>query len=250
MPIPYAPDKSWNWMTGCTKESEGCVNCWAEETVQRHKDLPGYSHDKPFTVTFHPKRVEQPLHWRKPSVIAECLMGDQYHKDVPRPWRNAAWAVKRDCPRHTFIACTKRPLCMVAEVMRLQNTPQAGMLGQVKRLENVWHGISVENQKTADNRVPFVEHVDEGWLSCEPMLGPIDWPTEFYYAKGVIVGAESGPNARPFDPKWAEVTLEACRRSGTKFYLKQLPTSMGGANWDKWPESLKHLKVRQLPWKL
>lgn len=242
MAIPYAPEP-WNWMTGCSEVSEGCKHCWAKETIRRHRDLPGYNHDKPFTVTFHPERLDKPRHWRKPRVISECFMGDPYHENVLREWRDRAWAVKRDCPQHTFITSTKRPLRMATEVLWLERVRSS-------LLDNVWHGISVENQKTANDRVGFVEHVDRGWISCEPMLEAIDWPIELHYAQGIIVGAESGKDARPFDPAWAEATQEACKRAGVCFYMKQMDAKNGGANWDKWPESLKHLKIRQLPWKL
>jgi protein gp37 len=82
------------------------------------------------------------------------------------------------------------------------------------------------------------------------MLGLIDWGNRLTDVQGIIVGAESGPNARPFDPAWAEATQEACKAAGACFYMKQLAPSMGGADWGKWPKGLSHLKVRNLPWKL
>lgn len=237
MSIPYAPDKSWNPITGCSAISAGCKNCWAAETIQRHRDLPGYDHDDPFKVTFHPERLKQVTPRQRPMVIAANLMGDWCHSKVSDEWRDAIHEVMRACKQHTFITCTKRPIAMVRAVTRARVLP------------NAWHGISVENQMWADDRVTHAASIANAWISCEPMLGPIGWRW-LTGVRGVIVGAESGKNARPFDPAWAEATKEACDRAGVKFYMKQMAPSMGGANWDKWPASLSHLKVRELPWKL
>ena len=244
MSIPYAPT-SWNPITGCSKISAGCDNCWAEETIQRHKDLPGYNHEKPFTPTFHPERLDQPRHWRKPKVVAVNFMGDWCHGTVLPAWRDEVWAVMRDCPQHTFVTSTKRPHLMVQEV---------GRLGWLK---HVWLGVTVENMDEAKERIPALVRVENAYLNYEPALGPIDWRELFRFGDvyfkniaGVIVGAESGPRARAFDPAWATATLKTCRYNGPKFYMKQMDAKNGGADWDKWPESLKHLKVRDLPWKL
>lgn len=248
MPIPYAPDMSWNPITGCSPISGGCDHCWAAAMIKRHRDLPGYDHGNPFKVTFHPERLDQPRRWRKPKVVAVNFMSDWCHKDVPNEWRDKVWAVMRDCPQHTFITSTKRPERMAREVERL------GYLGSEHGFQyNVWLGVTVEDVDMLMARWEPMKALPNLYINYEPALHPIEWSqylAEMDNLSCLIVGAESGANARHFEAWWAELALQACRRYGVKFYMKQMDAKNGGANWDRWPESLAHLKVRELPWKL
>lgn len=241
MSIPYAPT-SWNPVTGCSEISAGCKRCWAKVLAEspRLRGRFGYDAVDPFKITFHEDKLDLPRHWRKPRVIAVNFMGDWCHEHVPKGWRGQVWQVMRDCPQHTFITSTKRPRFMVREVRALGP------------LQNAWHGVTIETQDVARLRMPQTKGIARLYVNYEPALTSVGWSADCGLdgLAGIIVGAESGKNARPFNPEWAEVTREACKQAGVCFYMKQMAPSMGGANWDKWPKSLEHLKVRELPWRL
>ena len=99
----------WNPVTGCTKVSEGCRNCYAFRMSKRLAGRNGYPKDNPFAVTLHPERLEEPLHWKKPQRIFLCSMGDWMHKDVPNEFIDKILDTITACPQHTFLTLTKRP---------------------------------------------------------------------------------------------------------------------------------------------
>ena len=108
--IPWA-DESWNPVRGCTEISEGCKHCYARAVAEgRLRGKHGYDNVDPFAVTFIPKRLDMPLHWRKPRRIFVNSMGDLFHEDVEVEWQRAVWSVMDRCPQHTFFILTKRPL--------------------------------------------------------------------------------------------------------------------------------------------
>ena len=108
-------EKTWNPITGCSKISEGCRNCYAERMSKRLAGRCGYPKENPFAVTLHPERLEEPLRWRKPSRIFVCSMGDLFHEDVPDEFIDQVFGVILACrilkniPSHTFLILTKRP---------------------------------------------------------------------------------------------------------------------------------------------
>lgn len=187
-------DAVWNPVTGCTKVSAGCAQCYAERMAKRLAGRYGYPADDPFKVTLHPDRLEQPLRWRKSRRVFVNSMSDLFHEDVPYEFIDKVFAVMALCPQHTFQVLTKRPKEMGAylnlhsidfrisqAVKRLHlPTPYAALAGfaGVKGwpLPNVWLGTSCEDQPTADKRIPELLKcpAEVTFLSLEPMLGPID----------------------------------------------------------------------------
>lgn len=231
-------DVTWNPITGCTKVSEGCRNCYADR-------MHGRFSNRPFgEVTIHSDRMKQPDHWRKPRAVFVCSMGDLYHKDVPVAVILDVFDVMRRNPQHTFIVLTKR-----ADRMP-QIAPYVGAV-----LPNVVLGVSVEDQRAANDRVlhllqtPAARRI----VSYEPALGQVDFwclndgswydaeGAELYNAlsgtaywrngdhglgggpklDGVICGGESGPGARPMDLGWARSMRDQCSVERVPFFFKQ-----------------------------
>lgn len=184
--------KVWNPISGCTKVSPGCDNCYAERTAkQRLAGRCGYPADDPFKVILHPDRIEKPYDWKKPQRIFVNSMGDLFHEDVPDDyiWKvfetmaNAQWF-----HGHKLMVLTKRPERMkrIIEAIKLdieeQRKPVKLPDGRTRHkmtfafpLQNIWLGVSVENQEVADERIPILLQTPAAvrFVSAEPMLGPI-----------------------------------------------------------------------------
>ncbi len=235
--------KTWNPVTGCTKVSEGCKNCYAERMAKRLAGRYGYPKDDPFKVTLHLDRLGQPLRWRKPTTIFVCSMSDLFHEDVPFEFVDEVlYAVKR-CPQHTFLLLTKRPKRMYEYVERVELVDWP--------LDNAWLGVTAENQEMADKRIPILLQMPAAkrFVSVEPMLGPVDLSyflpkTPFkdckeelkpwYNAHGpnwIIVGGETGPGARPMNPDWARGLRDQCQDANVPFFFKQWGEY---SPWDAW----------------
>jgi len=246
-------EESWNPITGCTPISEGCEHCYARRIAQRLRGRCGYPKDDPFRVTFHPDRLDQPLHWKKPRMIFVCSMGDLFHPDVSEYDILAIWqrmgefhdregtilpVEKR--PGHTYMVLTKRP----ERALKFLSCRYPH--GYERK--NVWLGVSVENQKRADVRIPILLQIPAAkrFVSIEPMLGSIKLQ---HYGTGtsidwVICGGESGPGARPMHPDWPRSIRDQCQAAGIPFFFKQ----WGGVNkktagrlldgweWNEYPE--------------
>lgn len=259
-------DATWNPVTGCTKVSQGCKHCYAERLFPRVYSRDRIDLSKPsgavtsprrFTdVWVHPERLEQPLRWRKPKRIFVNSMSDLFHEQVPDEFIDQVFAVMGLARWHTFQVLTKRPermqsyLCGHAAGGRhiwtagQQITMPAGRHKPETGwpLPNVWLGVSVENQETADERIPLLLETPAAvrFLSVEPLLGPVDLvpylfipdphgaPADLMPACAlhwVIVGGESGPGARPMPPAWVRSIRDQCVMSGVKFFFKQ---------WGEW----------------
>ena len=204
-------DATWNPVTGCTKVSPGCANCYIERTPPMRAKGRAFIRGN-IPVTLPPDRLDQPLHWRKPRRVFVVSMGDLFHEDVPWGFIADVWAVMRRARNHTFQVLTKRPERMLGFMRWVESTNWA--LAEVRQagnwpLPNVHLGVSVENQRMADERIPLLLETPAAvrFLSCEPLLGPLDltlWMCEQdpILAKihgprakldWVIVGGESGP---------------------------------------------------------
>lgn len=236
-------DKVWNPVTGCTKVSEGCRNCYAERMSKRLAGRAGYPEDG-FKVTLHADKLGEPLRWKKPTRIFVCSMGDLFHKDVPDEFIAKVLDIIEKAPQHIFMVLTKRPeraeaflnWCKVLwanSPIRPASCPPS----------NLWLGTSVEDQKTADERIPLLLQTPAAkrFVSYEPALGPVDLtrlPAAGAYVcalRGarpaypsldwVIMGGESGPGARPMHPDWARSTRDQCQAAGVPFFFKQ---------WGEW----------------
>lgn len=231
-------DETWNPIIGCTKVSFGCDNCWAERMARLHyhADFPnGWDGH----VKLFPERLEQPLRWRRPRKIAVGLMGDLFHEDVHYSYIRLIFACAMACPQHTFQVLTKRPRRM----LDFFNSNSVSVLPVQWPLPNVWLGVSVENQQTADERIPLLLHTPAAvrFVSAEPLLGPIDLRYSAFNGSDsiqsleglhwVIVGGESGPWARPTHPDWVRSLRDQCVAAGVPFHFKQ---------WGEycWPEQM------------
>lgn len=171
-------DATWNPVTGCSPVSEGCENCYAKRHAERFRGRFGYSEDEPFRVTVHGDRLDQPLRWKKPRRILVCDMGDLFHEDVPEDTLDSVFDTMALACQHTFLVLTKRPQRMREYLSTITNRLGYGAfyLLKGKLLHNVWIGVTAENQRTADERIPILMSIPAAvrFVSVEPMLGPVN----------------------------------------------------------------------------
>ena len=201
-------DATWNPVTGCTQVSPGCAHCYAKTFAERFRGVPGHPYERGFDLQLRPERLEQPLRWTKPRTIFVNSMSDLFHPDVPAEYVADVFEVMHAAPRHRFQVLTKR-----AERL-------AELAPSLPWPDNVWMGVSVENQHWTSR----IDHLRETpaavkFLSCEPLLGPLD--LELEGIDWVIVGGESGPGARPMQPEWARGIRDQCAATRTPFFFKQ-----------------------------
>ena len=202
-------------MTGCTKVSPGCKNCYAERIANRlHKaGQPRYRNG--FDVTPQPDLLDLPLRWRQPRLVFVNSMSDLFHEDIPVDYIGKVFATMRAADRHIFQVLTKRAERLVDVAPKLDPWP-----------ENVWMGVSVEQADYAW-RVGMLRDVSARtkFLSLEPLLGPL-LDLDLHGIDWVIVGGESGPGARPMDAAWVRDIRAQCDEQGVAFFFKQ----WGGVN--------------------
>lgn len=245
-------DATWNPVTGCTKVSEGCRNCYAERVTERFLSPGAFER-----VELHPDRLDQPLRWTKPRRIFVCSMSDLFHEDVPDDFIDRVFATMSLAGQHVYQVLTKRPerLCQYIAQDRM------GFIeGRAKRMlrerrgdpmkpvllgktlagtwpwPHVWLGCTVEDQRTADARIRLLLQTPAAmrWISVEPMLGPVSialWlPKKIIGGRGeptldgldwVICGGESGPRARPMHPDWVRSIRDQCVAANVRFFFKQ-----------------------------
>lgn len=202
-------ETTWNPITGCTKLSQGCKNCYAERLSKRLKAMGQARYKNGFQLTLHYDLIGQPLKWTKPRLIFVNSMSDLFHEDVPFEFIQEIFKTMAKCPHHIFQILTKRS-------ERLRNFSKI-----LPWPENVWMGVSIENQYTV-NRINDLKQVPSfiRFLSCEPMIGPIH-NLKLDNIHWVIVGGESGPGARPMESGWVEDILKQCKNYKTAFFFKQ-----------------------------
>jgi protein gp37 len=323
-------DATWNPISGCSRVSEGCRNCYAEALAARF-NKPGLWGEGLATMVRTPDgkaaprwtgevrlneaALDRPLRWRKPRRIFVNSTSDLFHGLVPDKWIDKIFAVMALCPQHTFQVLTKRPERMREYIVGRRPAPLSPLEGEMSGrtegghataschhpamdyaalmaatgkwrtpaldlcqwpLPNVWLGTSVEDQETADTRIPQLLATPSAvrFLSAEPLLGPVDLtdltirvspgeePSGLAGVDGltgvhwdsvdtitgiygnpdpridwVIVGGESGPGARPMDPDWARKIRDQCAEAGVAFFFKQ---------WGEWTpgENCDHIQTR------
>ncbi len=288
-------DATWNPVTGCTKVSQGCKNCYAERDWARLVHLPAY-HGRAFTdVECHPERLDQPLRWKRPRRIFVNSMSDLFHPDVPDEFIDRVFAVMALANQHNFQVLTKRPRRMLdycktlgkhngidrVSIAAQQISSKTWFLwhkGDVGwNLPNVHLGVSVEDQLTADERIPPLLQTPAAvrWISAEPLLGTLmlemmpspherhyGWPGTYNSLAGswwpavgdyeeeyrrreegltkidwVVAGGESGPKARPTHPDWFRSLRDQCKAAGVPFLFKQW------GEWSPQEDTLLHGKI-------
>jgi protein gp37 len=211
-------DKTWNPTVGYNKVSPGCKHCYAETITKRFtQHFPNG-----FEFTLHPERLDEPRRWRKPSRVFVNSMSDLFHEGMPLDFLQEVFQVMEECPRHVFQILTKRHQRLVE------------LAPELWWPENVWVGVSVENQDYA-HRVDYLRQVPAAvrFLSCEPLLGPLDLDLEGVH--WVIVGGESGGGHRPIEAEWVRSIRAQCRAAGATFFFKQwggINPKAGGREWD------------------
>ncbi|NIA07620.1 MAG: DUF5131 family protein [Actinobacteria bacterium] len=224
-------ESTWNPVTGCTKISSGCLNCYAERMALRLKAMGQKNYRNGFKVTCHPHALDIPLRWKKPQMVFVNSMSDLFHEDVPDHFIFDIFATMRQAQQHQYQLLTKR----VERVAELSP--------ELSWLENIWMGVTVE---AADYkyRIDYLRYTGAKikFLSLEPLLDDlgelnldeIDW---------VIVGGESGPGARPIEIGWVRNIREQCLADNVPFFFKQwgginkkkTGRLLDGETWDEMP---------------
>src|ERR1043166_380509 len=178
-------EATWNPVTGCTKISAGCKNCYAERLALRLQAMGNRRYVNGFRVTLHEDVVDLPKSWRSPRMIFVNSMSDLFHPDVPLNFIRRVFDSMRECSHHTFQILTKRSERLLA------------LSQQLEWPANVWMGVSVEDSHVL-SRIDHLRKVPAAirFLSCEPLIGSLACMdlSEIHW---VIVGGESGPFARP-----------------------------------------------------
>ena len=224
-------ESTWNPLTGCTKVSQGCANCYAERMALRLKAMGNPNYANGFNITIHENALDLPLRWGKPQTIFVNSMSDLFHEDVPEQFVFRVFDTMRRAGWHCFQILTKRSGKLIALSPRLEWTP------------NIWMGVSVE-----DARYTFrIDHLrrtgaNVKFLSLEPLLGPIsrlnlegiDW---------VIVGGESGPRSRKMEEAWVIDIRNQCLEEKVPFFFKQ----WGGTNRKKTGRELQGRTWDEMP---
>lgn len=205
-------DKTWNPVTGCTKKSEGCVHCYAEVMARRLKGMGQEKYKNAFQLTLHPEDLDEPKKWHRSHNVFVCSMGDLFHEEVPFDFVDRVMDIIRETPQHRYQILTKRAERM-EEYFSSHEIPV-----------NVWVGVTVEVQRTR-NRIDHIRNLKAPvrFLSCEPLLEDlgnlnldgIDW---------VIVGGESGTQARPMKEGWVQNIKLLAEKAGIAFFFKQWGT--------------------------
>jgi protein gp37 len=202
-------EATWNPVTGCTKVSEGCRNCYANTMAKRLHAMGNPRYKNGFNLTLHHDLIELPLTWKKPKTIFVNSMSDLFHKDVPIEFIQRVFETMRLASWHTFQILTKRSDRL------LELSPQ--LLWPA----NVWQGVSVENSDVL-YRIDHLRDVgaQTRFLSIEPLIGPIN-EINLNGIHWVIVGGESGFGARPMEVDWVRNIRDQCIDQRVAFFFKQ-----------------------------
>jgi len=223
---------TWNPITGCTKISPGCMNCYAKRMAGRLQAMGQANYRNGFKLTLHERTLSIPTEWKKSRTIFVNSMSDLFHKDVPLSFIRQVFSIMHQANWHRYQILTKRSDRLLSLSSNLVWAP------------HIWMGVSVENNKYTfriDHLRQTGAHVK--FLSLEPLLGPlpeldlsgIDW---------VIVGGESGPGARLIEGTWVCDIRDQCLNQGVAFFFKQWGgvfkkrngRKLEGRTWDQMPE--------------
>ena len=206
-------DATWNPITGCTKVSRGCDNCYAERFAERFRGVHGHPFESGFDLKLRHDRLNQPLAWKRPRRVFVNSMSDLFHKDVEADFIDLVFDTMEVANHHVFQILTKRSSLMKSYLIRRYGS---GLVPQ-----HIWCGVSVED-RIATSRIRHLQEapVCVRFLSIEPLLEPIG-NIDLKGISWVIVGGESGPKARPMKERWVLDIRDACKRRGVDFFFKQ-----------------------------
>ncbi|KKN49363.1 hypothetical protein LCGC14_0643390 [marine sediment metagenome] len=282
--IPWT-DCTWNIVTGCSRVSTGCQNCYAATMTKRLKAMGQVKYAAGFdTVVCHPDELNKPLRWKKPRRVFVNSMSDLFHEDVPFRFINLVFITMAYARQHTFQVLTKRPHRIAPFLEYAEREGYARTLPLDLCLPNVWLGTSIENQATANLRIPHLRRCPAAvrFLSLEPLLGSVEIPSDQCSSTGdgnrctkrmghrghhyalrptggwgrkeeprpmsigwFIIGCESGPRRRPCELDWVRSLVQQGRDAGVPVFVKQVSIN-GRVSKDpaEWPEDLR---VQQWP---
>jgi protein gp37 len=261
---------TWNPIAGCSLASPGCTNCYAMQQAARIERMnPDIEHYRGVTRTvngnavwtgklgFSEKKLVEPLKRKKPTTYFVNSMSDLFHESMPDEWIDRVFAVMALCPQHQFQVLTKRSARMreYCSTRRSDTVyPQMSVIRGVEGdhdlridwpLPNVWLGVSAEDQKRADERIPDLRATPAAvrFVSLEPLLGPIELGDAPANLDWVIVGSESGPGARPCDLDWVRAIRDRCTSACVAFFWKQhvinhrkiATPELDGRRWKEFP---------------
>jgi protein gp37 len=231
-------DATWNPVTGCTKISAGCDNCYAARFSERFRGVRGHPFEMGFDLTLRPERLRQPLEWKRPRMIFVNSMSDLFHKDIPKAHIEAVFDTMERADWHVYQVLTKRSSLMqkfVNDRYRDRKAPR-----------HIWFGVSLENAQAA-SRIAHLQKANAAvrFLSVEPLIAAIG-RLDLHGVDWVIVGGESGPHARPMNPAWAIDVRNQCVAARVAFFFKQWggrsPKTGGrmleGREWNQFPKTL------------
>ncbi|HSZ84566.1 MAG TPA: phage Gp37/Gp68 family protein [Puia sp.] len=224
-------EMTWNPTTGCTKISAGCKYCYAEVMTRRLHAMGIEKYKDGFAVRTHEDALQIPYSWKGSKIVFVNSMSDLFHPEIPFEFIQKVFEVMNNTPQHTYQVLTKR----AERLFELHD--------RLKWTNNIWMGVSVENEKVKD-RIDFLRETNAitKFLSCEPLIGAlpdmdlenIDW---------VIAGGESGRKARPLNELWVWDIRQQCTEQGVAFFFKQwggknkkkAGRELGGRTYDEMP---------------
>lgn len=242
-------DRTWNPVTGCSKVSPGCGNCYAERLAERLRGTKAFPVG--FDIQLRGHKLWDPLKIKAPSRIFVNSMSDLFHREIPDDYLEEVWETMLAADWHTFMILTKRAHRMVQKIRELHlETPS-----------HIWLGVSVENQEMADSRLPQLYQLQTAgvrFVSAEPLLAPVDFHTVRFEAmppdanllpnpyfvhsaeceittcqlacgvwtsgppiSWVIAGGESGSGRHLMDYQWARSIRDQCTKAAIPFFYKQ-----------------------------
>lgn len=208
---------TWNPITGCSKISDGCINCYAAAFAKRLKAMGNIRYKNGFQPTVHEDLIDLPFQWKTPKRVFVNSMSDIFHEQIPDKYILQIFETMNQCRQHEFQVLTKRP-------ERLSS-----LNDKIVWTDNIWMGVTIESDKYL-NRADMLRNCGARikFISAEPLLSrlnnlnltDIDW---------LIVGGESGPHCRPIKKEWVEELLDLAKDNNTAFFFKQ----WGGFNKKK-----------------
>jgi len=230
-------ESTWNPVTGCTKISPGCQNCYAERMSKRLKAMGQPNYANGFKLTMHERVLEMPLRWKRPQVIFVNSMSDLFHEDIPLEFIAKVFDIMVEASQHRFQVLTKR------------SNNLHDLAPNLPWPTNVWMGVSVEDSAHL-YRMDHLKQTDAymKFVSFEPLLGPID-RLNLRGIDWAIAGGESGPRARPMNPDWVREIRNQCLSEGVPFFFKQWGgvnkkrngRVLDGRTWDEMPAEIPAL---------